>query len=522
MIEAGIDPTHLTGGREATAMSTGTASRGSGLGAQRTRGERRRRTGLRQLGLDAYARVEAETAMKMVTGRRNEIIGDRLGRRVDRIPEVAQAMQDWADAHNGEVMPTVDAARLVRDAGWVPMEDGTAVGPQTVVVPKAVKVQLQPVSFENPVGRFVHRGNQMWKTWVLPFSPKWVIGNVIGNAIQAAVHAGVGPVELARRMVQLTKHEGGIMEMWRRSGLPDWTPNEIANHGLTFHEYRILKNGEEVAPRTPIGRVANTSYRLNEFVDNMTRSSVYLSKLMDGVPPEAALQTTLRALGDFSNMSSFERRIVREVFPFYAWMRHSITATLRLPITSPTRAAMLLNLSRMYSDPDMQNELLALLGSKVPLSPGSAFDFGSVSPLAEVGAGGFPLDPRNLVRSMSPIPKVIAGIGLGLDVNNMEGLSRPPDTAGTNAWGQKETTSPITRLFSDPRHALGEMAYVATSQAPAPVRNLREIILGDEARYDTGYQVGDMKKEGYSRLSHVLRGLNLPAAVPINAPSRRG
>jgi hypothetical protein len=183
---------------------------------------------------------------------------------------------------------------------------------------------------------------------------------------------------------------------------------------------------------------------------------------------------------------------------------------------------MLLNLSRMYSDPDMQNELLALLGSKVPLSPGSAFDFGSVSPLAEVGAGGFPLDPRNLVRSMSPIPKVIAGIGLGLDVNNMEGLSRPPDTAGTNAWGQKETTSPITRLFSDPRHALGEMAYVATSQAPAPVRNLREIILGDEARYDTGYQVGDMKKEGYSRLSHVLRGLNLPAAVPINAPSRRG
>ncbi|MET0578004.1 MAG: hypothetical protein ABW122_05055, partial [Ilumatobacteraceae bacterium] len=514
--------THLTGGREATAMSSATARRGSGLGAQSTRGERRRRTGLRPLGLDAYARVESETAMKMITGRRNEIIGQRLGRRVDQIPEVAQVMREWSDAHNGEVMPAVDAAKRVRDAGWVPMEDGAAVGPQTIVVPKAVKDALRPSTFDNSLARAIQRGNQAWKTWVLPFSPKWMVGNVIGNVIQSAVHGGVGPVELARRMVQLTRHEGGVMELWRRSGLPDWTPNEIANHGLTFHEYRILKNGEEVAPRTPIGRVANTSYRLNEFVDNMTRSSVYLSKLMDGVPTEAALQSTLRALGDFSNMSSFERRIVREVFPFYAWMRHSITATLRLPITSPTRAAMVLNLSRMYSDPDMENELLGLLGSKLPLSAASAFDFGSVSPLAEIGAGGFPLDPRNLVRSMSPIVKVPTSIGFGLDVNNMTGLSRPPDTASTNAWGQKETTSPLSRLFSDPQHALGEIAYVATSQAPAPIRNLRQIILGDEARYDTGYAVGDLRQEGYSRLSHLLRGLNLPAAVPISAPSRRG
>src|SRR4030095_7075728 len=146
-------------------------------------------------------------------------------------------------------------------------------------------------------------------------------------------------------MRRISKYEGGIMELWRKAGLPEWTRAEIANHGLTIDEYRIARGLEDTQTswRRPIGHIARGSFRLNEFVDNLTRSSVDLAKLTRGESSDAALQSTLRTLGDYTRMSNFQRKIVREFIPFYAWRRHSTVATLRLPITSPTRAAFVLH-----------------------------------------------------------------------------------------------------------------------------------------------------------------------------------
>jgi hypothetical protein len=517
LVESGINPVHLTGGREALPIGSLSTAKGGNLGKTKTRSERRRRSGLRQLSLDAYARVEAAEAATLIRNRRNDIIAERLGSRADQVPEIANGMREWSDQHSGQQMPAIDVGKLAKEAGWVPMETGAAVGPQTILVPTAVKDHLSTADINIPGWKALKRGNQMWKTWVLPFSTKWMTGNVFGNVIQAAVHGGVGPVELARQMVRISKHEGGVMELWRRSGVPDWAPNEIAEHGLTHSEFQIMA-GDEGATPGPVGRAAAWSYKLNSTVDNMTRSAVYLAKLMDGVPTDKALQSTLRALGDFTNLSSVERRVIREVLPFYSWMRHSISATLRLPITSPARAAMLLNLSQLYSDPEMTSELMELIGSKVPTGgPGKFWDFGSISPLSEVGSGGLPLDPINLAGSVSPVIKIGTFATTGFDISRMDQAKRPPGTASKGVFGNEEATSPLRRAFSNPLNALGELGYYATQQSAAPIRAARDLVLGDEARYATGYSIKNLKdKNKANRLAVIARGLNLPAPYQID------
>jgi hypothetical protein len=96
-------------------------------------------------------------------------------------------------------------------------------------------------------------------------------------------------------------------------------------------------------------------------------------------------------------------------------------------------------------------------------------------------------------------------------------LSRPAGTIRRGAYGQEEATPPIYRLFSDPAEALGEIGYVASQQAPSPIRALRDLTVtsGGDARYDTGHTITSggvpLPDPNRSRLGSVLRGLNLPA-----------
>lgn len=523
-VEAGIDPTHLIGGKEAGRVGPSTIGGGPRLNQRKLRASVARRGATRPLSIGDYARLEADQAQALINNRRNRLIEDTLGVEAQAIPEVRQAMNDWETVHGGLELPPEDMLKYARDAGYAPIESRANLTSTSKLVPKEVLANL-PDSFQPNAGwRLLGKANQKWKSWVLPFSPKWQLGNVVGNMIMATVHGGIGPVELARTMREIVKDQGGLREMWQREGVPDWARRELAERGFTYNEHRILNQGTEQAARTPIGKVAAMSYKVNEFVDNMTRSAVDLSKIRQGMSSEAALKSTLKAMGDFSNLNNFERNYVRQVLPFYAWMRHSVGATLRLPIQSPARAAVLLHLAQMYSDPEMSNDLLGRIGSKIPLGPvegiAKFMDFGTLSPLAEMNpTSGFPLDPLSLARSVTPMIKLPTAILTGLDMNTMNQLKRPAD-AGTGP--------PIRKLLSDPLHGAGEIAYLAAGMAPAPIRALRELsplsTTRGGPRYKLGYKVGgNLPADPNSDLlGTIARGLNIPWTYKIRTDQKEG
>jgi hypothetical protein len=270
-----------------------------------------------------------------------------------------------------------------------------------------------------------------------------------------------------------------------------------------------VRGSEEQAPRTPVGKLTRASYRLNEFVDNLTRSSVDLAALARGESTDQALQTTVRTLGDYSRMSTFERKVVREVIPFYAWIRHSTIATLRLPITSPARAAFLFHLSDIYRNPEEQGELF---GSRLPLG-GGLLNLGTINPLQDLTSL---INPGELVGpALSPAIKLAASSTMGLDLSKMAAVTRPEDTALKDPYGRPKTTSPIATLVRNPLAGLGELAYQTTQQAPGTIKNLRDYALGNGTRYSgTGYRSGFTDPRRRSVVT-LLRALNVPSKEPL-------
>lgn len=361
------------------------------------------------------------------------------------------------------------------------------------------------------------RANRAYKTWVLPFSTKWHIGNQIGNPMQAFFHGGVGPVELTKFAGKILRDEGngsvlrGVRALWRESGSPAWA-SEVSQGGLS------QAAAVEGVGTTGVGRfvrkAAAGSYKLNRTVDNLARDSLYLAKKAAGETDTQALRSVSRSFGDYASLKPFEQNFMREALPFYPWMKHSIGATLRMPFVKPSRAAFLGGLANRYYDPEHPPS--PLTGQRIPFG-GKLLNIGTGIPFADISPTGFALDPTNLSYSVAPAIKTAASIGLGLDLSrDLKGLTRPASTSRLDEFGRPTTTPPLTRLLTDPRHALGEIGWQLTQQGPGAIREGRNLLLGNAKRYaGTGYQYGSAPDPNRSRLLSLLRMLNLPTVEPM-------
>ena len=76
---------------------------------------------------------------------------------------------------------------------------------------------------------------------------------------------------------------------------------------------------------------------MNQAMDDIYRSAVYMAKVDKGLAPELAARETLKAMGGFFRMSKAERQYIREVIPFYSWMRHTTSLMYRMPLEHPMR-----------------------------------------------------------------------------------------------------------------------------------------------------------------------------------------
>jgi hypothetical protein len=108
--------------------------------------------------------------------------------------------------------------------------------------------------------------------------------------------------------------------------------------------------------------------------------------------------------------------------------------------------------------------------------------------------------------------KLPVQVATGFDPNRLAPTSRPYDERPTDQFGREEASSPITRLLSSPRDALGEIGYIAAGTLPQ-TKAVRNVALGaGEARYGSGKRVGDGQYDDENRtaLDEILAGARVP------------
>jgi len=221
-----------------------------------------------------------------------------------------------------------------------------------------------------------------FKRKVLGLSPKWFINNRIGNGIMASLK-GVTPDYLAKALKttdelmpdelktkSLYEAEKTIIGKTAGKGL---MPSVIRLVGGEFIDTSTLKGFQKAKidalnsvgiPGKVINKVTDKAFEFNQFFENLERKAVYLKNVdklgkqyikttgQKITTQEELLKTALDnpelqeqisksvddTLGDYSNMTAIERRVVRKIVPFYSWTRTITRYVLSLPETNPLRA----------------------------------------------------------------------------------------------------------------------------------------------------------------------------------------
>lgn len=543
------DPTHIISGAKRTGPGGGTARNSTlgFIGEPGTARQKRRRTGQSEYGIKAQTALEAKRLSDQMRNIGVRTMQEKWGRTAAQVTaELDVGRRGGPDLRGLEGVDLAEAADAAGYVAWDP-ENFTGTVPaanytqETVLIPKVVKEATTKAfneqgSFLKTIEKWYDRRfmGQIKMFW-LALSPRWLTANVVGNAVMGMVGGGVTPWDYLAQMgnARALLAEDAPLE-WetgnrvqrrafdrrqrlvakgdalRRQGYE--LPTQALNRGFTHEELPFLMGEDLTGPRSPVRKFAAKSYQANEYVDNVNRATVYLAKMeprrqvweawdngeisnqefIEGLKntrgPEQALRQALRAAGDFSKMTAFEKSVVKRLVPFYPWYRHITKLAMSMPVYAPARTVWLLHLADVFGgDPDdergagkgskLQAGLPGFAKGSIPLSGGGLLSSAGMNPF-EAGIESPFFSEEGMLGATTPALQWPAALLLGRDMKHgLRDFTRPPGDGNLDEYG-RPTNTPLAESWGEAGRYLanqlpqGRLAFTA----------LEEPVL----RYDTG------------------------------------
>lgn len=216
------------------------------------------------------------------------------------------------------------------------------------------------VRFGDDVGPFLELFDAVqntWKAWTLSIFPVYHSRNMIGNMWNSYLAGMKDPTLYAEalrlQMLDLQGFEGGGIK---------WTQAELENmlevHGITNKGWmaaeipRALE--QELAPVLPRGlgelkdpravfslllgdrnMMLRFGGRVGRAIENNARIALFLDGLKEGMSPFTAAERVKKYLFDYSDLTAFERNVLKRIFPFYSWTRFNIPLQVEHLLTRP-------------------------------------------------------------------------------------------------------------------------------------------------------------------------------------------
>lgn len=284
-------------------------------------------------------------------------------------------------------------------------------------IPATVARQLESFSkFQvGPMGRIFWDGpTNVWRSAVLAFSPRWILNNLLGNAMFLKLQGGqlsevvkyaTSPrfrkmvddfIETLPENVRAQVGEGMFdSSQMSRTSLGSAANTEAGKLAQRAKESRIVKpfsnwarkmehwNGNiedafrKVSLMTAIDKRA-LEVGLKRNGRSFFRSMTVLENIAkEGLTPKLfakAVDDVNYFFNDYAKMSSFERNVIRRgVAPFWSFYKHVGKLTLSYPFTHPERATAIRFLGQLGQEMDEENQELlpAYLRNSLPFGGGA-------------------------------------------------------------------------------------------------------------------------------------------------------
>jgi len=303
-------------------------------------------------------------------------------------------------------------------------------------------------------------------------------------------------------------------------------PQRLLNRFTPDLPRPTLQGGRLGVTRGNIGNVfpsfRKRAYRVNEAINRVGRHAYFLAKLGDELNKlnaaqgtnytiddiaelrlherpgpireawEDAIDTANEVMGDWLDLTPFERRVVLPHLTFYAWTKHIHKLFIRLAKDNPAAIKWQMYLGALAYDPD--SDPLEIYSSYVPTPGGGLAGTNFLNPFGDVvegPLGSFALqgDPSRLFSGTSPMPRILSGAFPGVNLaKGLRPVSRQYGTGDVTKTGIQKYVPLITRP--------GELLGFATQQFPLGTKVLdllpsgqlpgTSIQTGPFERYDTG------------------------------------
>lgn len=371
-----------------------------------------------------------------------------------------------------------------------------------------------------------------WKGTVLPFSVRWQVGDLVSNVLNAWARGEVPPAELIRRMneVDLLLTSSGKRLEALGGSVPNTLISTLLGAGLQargvrdfdLQQMRGLNPQAAIADyqiQGPIPGLRDTpgfrmfpgfrekSFRFNEYQNTVARAATAMYKLeqtltakgrtLDEVTPynyiddveirdavNKAVRETNDALGAFTELSPFEKNVVRNIYPFWSWLRYINKAAAKMAIDSPDRVLFASALGSIVTSPE-QEGLFQFLEGRVPLL-GYYFDLSFLNPYQDsILFAENPIKAlKDTAESISPAITAPARLlNTGLYYTTGSQIDFPGATMQRPGYLEGRTSA-TTRGLGD---FLGEVGYLGLTTFGGPFRNI--LTYGPTGSYVPGTDV---------------------------------
>ena len=492
---------------------------------------------LKEQGLEPISKVQMPDPEDIYTGR--------------------SALDTFKDIVEGQ---DIDATTLVMPIGMRGRVASSFVAKADGAVPDSVK----------RIADFIGDKTSRWKSWILPISVRWQVGDYMGNIINAWVRGDIDPktmMEMMKLVDELIREDTTTGKLKSRTGgVTNRTFNNpvlqaligegIQGRSLRLEDIRDILSSNKGA--LPVGDVnarfgrdfRKKAFNFNEYMNTQQKLAVAMVKLQEALDKQGrtmadidpvtlyndpqlrgavteAVQFANETLGSFSDMSPWERNVIRQVFPFWSWIKFINTAAGKLLLDSPDRVLFYSHLGSMTMDPDSEG-LYSWLQGKTPIG-GLLFDLSFTNPYTDA----IFLQKNPFEAGLEQATSISPVLSLGLS------------TLGEAAYFATGRKYPILMTPSRPSYleggpeasartiqdSLGAVAYLGLKSFGGPARNLLEVGPADTRIPLTDIAVGPGKRFGqgslrtegrYSelgltnntaRLSSILRTFGLPGPI---------
>ena len=492
---------------------------------------------LKEKGLEPISKVQMPDPEDIYTGR--------------------SALDTFKDIVEGK---DIDATTLVMPIGMRDRVASSFVAKSDAAVPDGVKRLFTKIG----------KVTSGWKSVILPISVRWQVGDYMGNIINAWVRGDIDPktmMEMMKLVDQLIREDTGTGKFKARTGgatnrtfnnpvLQALIGEGIQGRSLRLDDIRDIMAANKGA--VPIGDVdarfgrdfRKKAFNFNEYMNTQQKLAVAMVKLQEALDKQGrtmadidpvtlhndpqlqaavteAVQFANETLGSFSEMTPWERNVVRQIFPFWSWIKFINTAAAKLLLDSPDRVLFYSHLGSMTMDPDSEG-LYSWLQGKTPIG-GLLFDLSFTNPYTD--AILFQKNPfeAGFEQTTSFSPAITFTLSaLGETAYYTTGTKFPTFITGTRPSYLEGSRTASSATFGD---FVGGVAYQGLKSFGGPARNLLELGPADTKIPFTDVAVGPGKRftqgslrstgryselgltDNTARLSSFLRTFGLPGPL---------